>query len=536
MENIAALDYIIFFLYFAIVISIAIWVSTKPKGEERTSEDYFLAGRALPWWIIGASLIASNISAEQMIGMTGTAFATGIAVVSYEWMAAVTLLIVAKFFLPTFLKMRIYSMPHYLENRFDARVSMGLGVFWLLVYVFVNLTAVLYLGALTMERVVQIPLWYGIIGLAAVSLIYTLYGGLSAVAWTDIIQVAVLFFGGTALTYVGLNAVSGDAGGAIAGFNMLIEQAPDRFHTVLPWDDPDLPWIGVFFGGMWMANISYWGFNQYITQRALAGRNIREAQLGLVFAAFLKVIVPIVVLLPGIIVYVLMPDLVPVDEFGVKRNDMAYATLINELAPVGLKGLVIAALIAAIVSSLNSITNSSATIFTMDIYRKFDEKASERRLVFIGRVTSLIAIIIAICMAPMMQNFNQMFQYIQEYTGFVSPGVVAIFFYGLFWKRATPAAALWMVILTIPLSVAFKFAPDMLFPGTMAAAFINPFLHRMGLTFIILMIVGYVVSIMTTPKPIDIEEEAVSFSTPFVFNVGAIIILVALAVLYFIFR
>ncbi len=534
MENIATLDYIIFFLYFVIVISIALWVSTKPKGEERTSEDYFLAGRALPWWIIGASLIASNISAEQMIGMTGTAFASGIAVVSYEWMAAVTLLIVAKFFLPTFLKMRIYSMPQYLENRFDSRVSMGLGVFWLLVYVFVNLTAVLYLGALTMERVAQIPLWYGIIGLAAVSLIYTLYGGLSAVAWTDIIQVTVLFFGGTALTYVGLNAVS-DGGGAIVGFNMLMEQAPDRFHTVLDWNHPDLPWIGVFIGGMWMANISYWGFNQYITQRALAGKNIREAQLGLVFAAFLKVIVPIVVLLPGIIVYVLMPDLVPVDANGVQRNDMAYATLINELAPVGLKGLVIAALIAAIVSSLNSMTNSSATIFTMDIYRKFDHKASERRLVFIGRATSLIAIIIAICMAPLMQNFDEMFLYIQEYTGFVSPGVVAIFFYGLFWKRATAAAALWMVILTIPLSVAFKFLPDMLFPGTVAAAFINPFLHRMGLTFIILMIVGYVVSLMTEPKPIDIEEEPVSYATPFAFNVGAIIILVALTALYLYF-
>ncbi|MBZ0258760.1 sodium/solute symporter [bacterium] len=531
MNNIATLDYIIFFLYFAIVISIAIWVSTKPKGEERTSEDYFLAGRALPWWIIGASLIASNISAEQMIGMTGTAFASGIAVVSYEWMAAVTLLIVAKWFLPTFLKMRIYSMPQYLENRFDARVSMGLGVFWLLVYVFVNLTSVLYLGALTLHKISGLPLWYGIIGLAAISLIYTLYGGLSAVAWTDIIQVAVLFFGGTALTYVGLDAVS-DGGGAIAGFEKLMEVAPDRFHTFLPWNHPDLPWIGVFIGGLWIANISYWGLNQYITQRALAGKNIREAQFGLVFAAFLKVIVPIVVLLPGIIVYVMFYDQIPVNDLGEKQNDAAYAMLISQLSPTGLTGLVIAALIAAIVSSLNSMTNSSATIFTMDIYRKFDEKASERRLVFIGRVTSLVAVVIAIFMAPMMQSFDQMFQYIQEYTGFVSPGVVAIFLYGLFWKRATSAAALWMVILTIPLSVAFKFLPDLIIPGTATAEFINPFLHRMGLTFIILMIVGYVVSLMTTPKPIDIEEEPITYSTTFAFNLCSILILGALAALY----
>ncbi|MBI1387025.1 MAG: sodium/solute symporter [bacterium] len=553
MQNFEVLDVVVFCIYFVTVIGIAYWVSRKPDSE-RTSEDFFLAGRALPWWIIGASLIASNISAEQMIGMTGSAYVSGIAIVSYEWMAAVTLLIVAKWFLPTFLNMRIYSMPQYLENRFDYRVSMGLGVFWLLVYVFVNLATVTYLGALTLQTVMGLPLMYGIIALLVISAMYTLYGGLSAVAWTDFIQVAVLFLGGTVVTIFGLHALG--QGGLASGFMELWKTNPDKFHTVLPWYHKDLPWIGVFFGGLWMANLSYWGCNQYITQRALAAKNINEAQLGLVFAAFLKIIVPIVVMLPGIIAFALYQHLIPEG-----KPDQAYPTLIRELVPAGFTGLIIAALIAAIVSSLNSMTNSTATIFTMDIYRKINHNASERNLVFVGRVTSALVLFITIFTAPLLASQEQVFQYIQEYTGMVSPGVVAIFFFGLFWKRTTSAAALTMVILTIPVSIVLKVLPTWIFShletAYAVAPFVNgdpnfgaysgfanllfyvglffrPFLNQMFVAFIILAVIGYFVSLVTKQHVVR-EDEKVSYRTSAIFNVTAIFALGVLAVLYITF-
>lgn len=545
------LDYIVFFAYFAVVIGIALWVSFKPRGHERTSEDFFLASRALPWWIIGTSLIASNISAEQMIGMTGSAFAAGLGVVSYEWMAAITLLIVAKWMLPVFLKMRIYSMPQYLEQRFDYRVSMGLGVFWLLVYVFVNLTSVSYLGALTLKNLIgadfqaatglEFQLIYGVIGLFLVSFIYTLTGGLTAVAWTDIIQVSVLFIGGLAVTYFGLNEISGGEG-VVAGFNSLWSQTPDHFHTVMPWDHEHYPWIGVFFGGMWAANLSYWGCNQYITQRALAGKNIKEAQYGLVFAAFLKIIVPIVVLLPGIVAFALYSG-------QIEKSDQAYSVLIANLVPVGFTGLIVAAIVAAIISSLNSMVNSTATIFTMDIYRKVDPGASEKRLVWIGRITSIVVVCIAIPIAPLLGNLDQAFQYIQEYTGMVSPGVVAIFFLGLFWKRCTASAAMWMAILTIPISAALKFIPflmraflpdlipDIEIAGSIAA-FIDPFLNRMGISMLLLFYIGYYLSLKTEHTAAEETEKAgveASFRTPALFNALSILIIGILTALYLIF-
>lgn len=539
--SLALMDYVVFFAYFVIVIGFGLWVSRKPKGEERTSEDFFLAARALPWYVIGASLIAANISAEQMIGMTGSAFAGGLAVVSYEWMAAVTLLFVAKWMLPIFLKMKIYSMPQYLEERFDRRVSMSLGVFWLLVYVFVNLTSVSYLGALTLKNLIgadfqaatgmEFHLIYGIIGLFAISFIYTLTGGLMAVAWTDIIQVAVLFGGGLAVTYFGMTAM-GEGQGIAAGFMNLWNQAPEHFHTVMPWDHNLYPWIGVFIGGMWAANLSYWGCNQYITQRALAGKDIKQAQLGLVFAAFLKVVVPLAVLLPGIVAFAMYKDVIP-------KPDQSYAILVGKLVPTGFIGLIIAGLVAAIISSLNSMVNSTATIFTMDIYRKVNPNAPERQLVWIGRVVSVVVVLIAIPIAPFLKNLDQAFQYIQEYTGMVSPGVTVIFFMGLFWRRATASAALWMAILTIPVSAALKFIPIYLIPGTIVGRFLDPFLNRMGVAMVILFIVGYFIT-MATPyvkhDKYEKMEESISFKTSMVFNVFAILILGVLLALYLIFQ
>lgn len=529
--NLTWLDAVVFGAYFLIVIGTGLWVSRKPKDHERSSEDFFLAGRALPWWIIGTSLIASNISAEQMIGMTGSAFASGIAIVSYEWMAAVTLLLVAIFFLPVFLRMRIYSMPQYLEQRFDYRVSIGLGVFWLLVYVFVNLTSVTYLGALTLKTMIGLDLFYGVPLLVMISAIFTLTGGLTAVAWTDIIQVTVLFVGGVAVTTFGLQAMAAD-GGVVAGFSQLLNEHPDRFHTVLPWNHETLPWIGVFFGGMWVANFSYWGFNQYITQRALAARDLKHAQLGMAFAAFLKMIVPIVVVVPGVIAYALYRDVVP-------KADMAYPTLIREIVPAGFTGLILAALIAAIVSSLNSMTNSSATIFTMDIYRKLNPAASERQLVRTGRIVSAVVLLIAVFMAPMLSNLEEVFQYIQEYTGMVSPGVVAIFLYGVFWKRCTSAAALTMAIVTIPLSAGLKFLPLAFDPESVIAQFMNPFLNRMGVAFILLMLVGYVVSMMTqhaTQEAPRAAGEEAGFEWPsMAFWVASLFIVGGLTALYLTF-
>jgi SSS family solute:Na+ symporter len=515
------LDLIVFFVYFAVVIGLALWLSRTPKDHCRTTEDYFLAGRALPWWIIGCSLIASNISTEQIIGMNGTAFVSGIAVISYSWLGAcIPQLIVAKFFLPAFLQMKVYSMPQFLEMRFDQRVSTGMGVFWLLVYVFVNLTSVLYLGALSLETLVGLPLLWGVIALAAVSAIYTVYGGLSPAAWTDFIQVTVLVLGGMMVTYFGLDAIS-QGSGAITGFVQLMNELPDRFHTVLDASHPDLPWTGVFFGGLWIAAISYWGCNQYIIQRALAAKSLSEAQYGLVFAAFLSLLVSVIIVLPGIIASSLYGDLIT-------RADQAYPTLIRELLPIGYTGLIIAALVAAIVSSLNSMTNSAATIFTMDVYRKtFRPQAQQNELVLSGRLASAVALVTAVCIAPTLTNLSQAFQFIQEYTGFVTPGVMAIFLFALIWKRTTSTAALAAALATIPVSALLKY----LYPNL-------GFLNRMGIAFLILSTVIVLVTLCSKAGESEQKHLVIrqaSFETTPLFNVLALTVLGTVAALYLYF-
>ena len=521
--HIQPLDLAVFLIYMAVVLGIAFWVSRAPKDHARNTEDYFLAGRTLPWWIIGFSLIASNISTEQIIGMNGTAFLSGIAVISYSWIGAcIPQILVAKFFLPTFLKMKIYSMPQFLEARFDRRVSTGMGVFWLLVYVFVNLTSVMYLGALTLETITGLPLFYGILALAAVCALYTVYGGLAPVAWTDFIQVVVLLVGGVIVTIFGLNALSGGAG-AWNGFIHLMDSSPEKFHTVLSANHPDLPWPGVFLGGLWIAALSYWGCNQYIIQRALAARSLRQAQYGLIFASFLSLIVSVTIVLPGVIASALFGDVVT-------KADQAYPTLVRQLIPVGYTGLIIAALFAAIISSLNSMTNSAATIFTMDIYRKIVRRAtSDRELLWIGRLTSAVALATAVLLAPRLAGLAQVFQFIQEYTGFVTPGVFAIFVFALFWKRTTSGAALAAALLTIPVSAFLK----LLLPGV-------GFLNRMGVTFLILSALIILISLLSKPRNTGVEEprpelEDLSFKTPPLFNVLALAMMGTIAALYLYF-
>ncbi len=546
--NFSTVDLIIFIGYCLLIVAVGILVSREKKGHQKDSKDYFLASKALPWWAIGASLIASNISAEQFIGMSGSGFALGLAIASYEWMAAATLLIVGFFFLPIFLKKGIYTMPQFLESRYDSRVRTAMAIFWLFLYVFVNLTSVLYLGALSIETIMGIPFLYAVIGLAAFAMLYSIYGGLKAVAWTDVIQVVFLMLGGLATTYLALRLVGN--GDPFEGFALLRREAPDHFHMILNKGQMmvpdgkggfrdaylDLPGLSVLIGGMWIANLSYWGCNQYITQRALAAKNQDQAQLGIIFAGFLKLLMPLIVVIPGIAAFVLVQKEAGAGQFTTAmtdaatqliKSDKAYPSLLH-LLPVGLKGLAFAALAAAIVSSLASMANSTATIFTMDIYKNFIRRdAPEKQLVLVGRIVALSAFVIAMLVAPALGVLDQAFQFIQEYTGFVSPGVVAIFLVGIFWKRANGNAALWAAILTIPLSVAFKFLTPNL-----------PFIDRMGLVFVILVALMAVISLMDpkskdNPKGITLDKELFTTSTKF--KIGALGIILILGALYTIF-
>ncbi len=536
-HHFSILDYGIFIAYALLIIGVGLWVSRNKKGHTKNSEDYFLASKSLTWWAVGASLIAANISAEQFIGMSGSGFAIGLGIASYEWMAAITLILVGKFFLPAFINKEIYTMPQFLEKRYDNRVRTILAVFWLLVFVFVNLTSVLYLGALAMETILGIPMMYGIIGLALFAAVYSLYGGLSAVAWTDVIQVIFLVGGGLMTTWLALDFVS-DGQGVIAGAKMLLEKAPEKFHMILEKDNPyymDLPGISVLVGGMWVANLYYWGFNQYIIQRALAAKSLNEAQNGIIFAGFLKIIIPLIVVVPGIAAFVLVNEPETLQHLGAASEnimptldhaDRAYPWLLGFL-PAGIKGLAFAALAAAIVSSLASMLNSTSTIFTMDIFKQFINKnASETKLVNVGRLTAAVALIIAGVIAPTLSTLDQAFQYIQEYTGMVSPGILVIFLFGLFWKKTTPNAALWVAVLTLPVAIALKFGVSGI-----------PFMDQMGLCFLILSGVIIFISHLERKTVIvkGLDLPANIFKTSMSFNIGAVVITTIIAVLYIMF-
>ncbi|MEL6949828.1 MAG: sodium/sugar symporter [Pseudomonadota bacterium] len=514
--HLEALDLGVVAAYAVFLLVIAQWVSREKAGHRKNATDYFLAGRSLPWWAIGASLIAANISAEQIIGMSGSAWVMGIAIGAYEWMAALTLVVVAKWLLPVFLKHDIYTMPQFLEARYDHRVRNVMACFWLGIYVFVNLTSILWLGALALNTVAGVDLTVGLVALGLFAAAYSLYGGLKAVALTDIIQVTLLVFGGILIAWISLDAVSGGRG-AVAGFQTLVERTPERFDLIFTKDSPhymSLPGLSVLLGGMWIMNLSYWGFNQYIIQRALAAKDTREAQKGILFAAFLKMLMPIIIVLPGVAAAILAPDL--------EAPDRAYPTVMN-LLPTGILGLVFAALIAAIVSSLASMMNSIATIFTMDLYRHFTAVEGPA-LVRTGRIVSFTAIVIAMLVAkPLLGNFKEAFQYIQEFTGFFTPGVCALFLLGFFWPKTTSNGALATALGSAVLSLVFKLA----WPGL-------PFIDRVGLVFVLCILVGIGVSAMQGAEshPDAIDYETVDTRTTTGFNVGALAILAMLAALY----
>ena len=416
----STLDYIVFVVYGVIIVGLGLWFSGS-KGKEKTSEDYFLASKSLPWWAIGASLIAANISAEQMIGMSGQGFGMGLAIASYELMAAISLVIVAKYFLPVFIDRKLFTIPQFVEVRYSKELKTILAIFWLALFMFVNLTTVLLLGAQALDTIIGTGngdyLWYGIIGLAVIAVAYSLQGGLSAVAWTDVLQVALPILGGIITSYLALSNLTPD-GSAISGLKHLYNVVPEKFDLIISdKTNPaykELPGIAVIAGGMWIANLYYWGFNQYIIQRALAAKNIKEAQKGLVFAGFLKLLIPLIIVIPGIAAYVMYAQpagtvQVPGTEFlavenpPFQANDRAYPWLISSFVPQGIKGLVVAALAAAILSSLASMMNSISTIFTMDIYTQYINKnASEKKMVQVGRLSALVAISVAIVMAPVL--------------------------------------------------------------------------------------------------------------------------------------
>ena len=540
-------DYAVFIIYALLILGVGLWVSRNKDGKEKSAEDYFLASKSLPWWAIGASLIAANISAEQFIGMSGSGFTLGLAIASYEWMAALTLIIVGKYFLPIFIEKGLYTIPEFVEQRYSTNLKTILAVFWIALYVFVNLASVLYLGSLALETIMGVPMVYGVMGLALFAVAYSIYGGLSAVSWTDVIQVVFLIIGGMVTTYLALNTVSGGEG-MWAGLSAIMDAAPDKFAMILDKSNPEydnLPGIGVLVGGMWVANLYYWGFNQYIIQRTLAAKSLREAQNGILFAAILKIFLPLIVVIPGIAAYVMINDpaiMAGLGEAGQlnmptsEQADKAYPWLLQFL-PTGFKGLAFAALAAAIVSSLASMLNSTATIFTMDIYKQYiNPNADDRATVRMGRISAVVALAIASVMAPLLGGIDQAFQFIQEYTGVVSPGILAVFILGLFWKKTTNKGAITGALASIPIAMYFKVAPK---GWSDRALFVDlPFLHQMGYTALLTMLVIAVVS-WSQNKGVDDEKGiAISqetFKTGSIYNVGAFAVMIVLVALYGLF-
>ena len=550
-------DYLVFLVYFFIVAGYGYMVYyKKKKSTTSASHDYFLAEGSLTWWAIGASLIASNISAEQFIGMSGNGFKMGLAISTYEWMAAATLLIVAIFFIPVYLKNKIYTMPQFLNQRYNSTVAMIMAVFWLLLYVVVNLTSILYLGALAISSISGINLYVCMYGLAIFAIIITL-GGMKVIGYTDVIQVFFLILGGLVTTYIALTMVADHyhTSGVVNGFKMMMEKSDDHFHMIFKSDNanyPSLPGLTVIVGGMWIVNLNYWGCNQYITQRAL-GADLKTARSGILFAAFLKLLMPVIVVLPGIAAYVLYQEGYFQTEMMVNGElvqDKAYPVLLN-LLPTGLKGLAFAALTAAIVASLAGKANSIATIFTLDIYKKkINVDASEIQMVKTGKIAVLVAMLIACLLSPFMGiDKKGGFEFIQEYTGFVSPGIFAMFILGFFWKKTTSNAALFATVGGFVLSVIFKFIPSIInlsflkplgfstlvkqSDGSMLYEI--PFIDRMGFVFAICVIVMYIISKIENKRGLitnGLEVDRSMFKLNNSFAVGAIIITGILVALY----
>jgi len=561
MNTLQIYDYLVFLVYFFIVAGYGYYVYKRKQTKSvSASHDYFLAEGSLTWWAIGTSLIASNISSEQFIAMSGNGFKMGLAIATYEWMAALTLIIVAVFFIPVYLKNKIYTMPQFLSERYNGDVAMIMAVFWLLLYVIVNLTSILYLGALAINGISGIQLDLCMYGLAIFAIIIAL-GGMKVIGYTDVIQVVFLIFGGLVTTYLALDKVAELNGGhgMIQGFNYMFDQSGDHFHMILDRGNPSfpsLPGLTVLLGGMWIVNLNYWGCNQYITQRAL-GADLKTARSGILFAAFLKILMPVIVVLPGIAAYVihmkggLQTEMLGTD--GILNPDKSYPVLLN-LLPVGLKGLSFAALTAAVVASLAGKVNSISTIFTLDIFKKkIRPNATEKQMVRVGKITVLVAMFVAVLIAPLLGiDKKGGFEFIQEYTGFVSPGIFAMFIMGFFWKKTSSNAAMFATIGGFVLSVYFKFLPQFInlefLSSTGFATLVEqkdksmlyeiPFLDRMGFVFVICVLLMIIISLIDHKRGVKVkglEVDTKMFKISNGFAVGTMIICGLLVALYSIF-
>ncbi len=518
--HLSPLDIVVIVLYATVVLALTQLAAPAETGQSKEGGVSAAGRRSLPWWAVGASLIAANISAEQIIGMSGSAYALGLAIASYEWMAAAALLIVGKYFLPVFLKNQIHTMPEFLRRRYGRNLQLVMAILWIGVYVFVALTAILWLGATAVHVVTGLTLQISLILLGLFAGNYALYVGLKAAAFADVVQVSMLVLGGLVIVCIALEKISGGTGisGLAHGFSLLVARAPEHFHLILKPDNPYykyVPGISVIVGGMWIINLAYWGFNQYIIQRALTAKNVREVQNGVVLAAFLKLLVPFLVVLPGIAAVVLVPHL--------SRPDEAYPKLMT-LLPSGLLGLVFVALVAAIIASMRSTLSSIATIFTDDVFKVLRRKTSERELVIVERMAAIIALAIAMVAAnPLLGNFDQAFQYIQDYNGFFAPGVVLVFLLGIFWKRSTEAGALAAAIGSPVVSLIYAvFFPDI------------PFMNRIAYVFLIGLGLAVVVSQLQKPQPQSstINVVDVDYSTSKTFNFAALVVITILIALY----
>lgn len=549
MKTLSNGDYAVFFIYFIIVSLYGYWIYRRKHNADATSKDYFLAEGSLTWWAIGASLIASNISAEQFIGTSGSAFKMGLAISTYEWMAAATLIIVAIFFIPIYLKNKIFTMPQFLNQRYNGTVAMVMAIFWLLLYIVVNLMSILYLGALAISGISGIDITVCITLLAIFAVFITL-GGMKVIGYTDVIQVFVLILGGLVATYLALNLISEKSGttGLWNGLTIMRTEAADHFHMIFDKSNPnymEMPGLSVLIGGMIIVNLNYWGCNQYITQRAL-GADLKTARAGLLFAAFLKLLMPVIVVLPGIAAYLLYQKGMFHHEMmsskGIMDPNKAYPSLLN-LLPNYLKGLSFAALTAAIVASLAGKANSIATIFTLDIYKKaINPEANDKSLVKLGKWAVVVAMALGVIMSlligeQLMGEGKQGFQYIQEYTGFVSPGIFAMFILGFFWKKATSNGALFATIGGFCFSVFFKFLPhyaNLAFLNQFGFSKLNekgvyeiPFIDRMGFVFLLCVLGMYIISKIDHAKGVKakgLKIDASMFKTSRAFTAGALIV------------
>lgn len=539
MNSLHQLDYVVFSLYLILVGSYGYWVFQRDKTKNSTTKGFFLAEGSLTWWAIGASLIASNISAEHFIGMSGSGFAIGLAISSYEWMSAATLIVVAVFFIPIYLKNKIYTMPQLLSLRYNDTVATIMAVFWLLLYVFINLTSILYLGSLALETITGLQFEYCMGALAIFAILITL-GGMKVIGYTDVIQVVVLILGGLATTYLALNMVSDKFGGegVFDGLSLLKTKADDHFHMIFSKGDKyyyELPGLSILIGGMWINNLNYWGCNQYIVQRAL-GADLKTARSGIIFAAFLKLLIPLICVIPGIAAYVLYNNgslqQEMVDINGIVKPDHAYPSLMN-LLPMGLKGLAFAALTAAIVASLASKCNSIATIFSLDIYKKILNKdATERNTVLVGRYAVWVSFAIALLVTPQLRHLEQAYQFIQEYSNYITPGAFALFSLGLFWKKTTSNAAIIAAVLTLPLSLLFKMLPEWIGIEPI------PFLDRTLWVYLILVVIMVTVSLIESRKKEETKGLAIDssmFKVSDSFVVVSVLICGVLAALYTVF-